>query len=870
VAVQSKNFLNVVIKRTSIPVRISNVIIKHFSEGLYSSPHKAIEELVSNSYDAGAHNVWVIVPSDLNRPGAAIVVADDGTGMGTSDLKQHWVIGSSIKRTKKFKPLLGREPIGRFGIGKLATYVLAAKFTHVTKSRNEILAATMDYQDVEDDDESVLPEKMQTISIPLRALTMAQAEAALKPWFDGDGPLKSDKTKSWTVAILSELHDMARQISIPRLEWVLSTAMPLRDDFTIFVNDKRLAPAKLKLRRQKTWTLGKDLKDFGSNKISAKSLKNARSGSKTSPGLEIPVLGTVTGYFELYYDLLTSNKPAAFDRSHGFFVYARGRLLNVTSDSFGIDSNLLKHGVFSRFRMVLNADALDEDIRSTREGVREGALLKAAQAVCKACFDIARTEYESPTNPSQGPGVGDRFAGAPTTLTTAPLLALVNTVFDGNAKPKHLAVPTNLSPRERKEFVANLAKRAEGDEFIASVELVDEIEDGAICVYDAATGALKINRLHPYVANFLSEYHDADTDLPVQLLAISEVLLEADLYRTIQDRRRVETIMERRDELLRSLAKSPGRRTALMLADAVREAATDQKGLERELRAAFESFGFEVSPHGKKAEPDGIAVAHLAGTAEGKSAYRVSLEAKSKQRAGAKVTAKSVGVSTVARHRDDDKFNCDHAFVLGPDFPTGSERNALKSELLADAKSHKPKNITCCRIEDFARLIEIYPLKRLNLARLRTLFNDCRTPEDVAAVIDQWAGEKIEEPPYAEVLQEIWKLQEDQSDEGVGYAAVRTRLLDKRQLKISTEVLKQHCLAMQMMTGHSYVSAGSMEVSMTVPPEKVLSFIKGYADRSLGAQKKIGVRRKGPAASKVTRADWRSIRRKAPTKSRGV
>jgi len=35
-----------------IDVKISHRIIQLFSEGLYSSPNKAIEELVSNSFDA--------------------------------------------------------------------------------------------------------------------------------------------------------------------------------------------------------------------------------------------------------------------------------------------------------------------------------------------------------------------------------------------------------------------------------------------------------------------------------------------------------------------------------------------------------------------------------------------------------------------------------------------------------------------------------------------------------------------------------------------------------------------------------------------------------------------------------------------------
>lgn len=45
-------------RATDINVDISYRIIDRFSEGLYSSPNKAFEELVSNSFDAGARRVW--------------------------------------------------------------------------------------------------------------------------------------------------------------------------------------------------------------------------------------------------------------------------------------------------------------------------------------------------------------------------------------------------------------------------------------------------------------------------------------------------------------------------------------------------------------------------------------------------------------------------------------------------------------------------------------------------------------------------------------------------------------------------------------------------------------------------------------------
>jgi len=77
---------------SSIDVRISYRIIQLFSEGLYSSANKAIEELVSNSFDAGATNVHAIVSPDLLAADASIAVIDDGIGMDEAGLKEHWLI----------------------------------------------------------------------------------------------------------------------------------------------------------------------------------------------------------------------------------------------------------------------------------------------------------------------------------------------------------------------------------------------------------------------------------------------------------------------------------------------------------------------------------------------------------------------------------------------------------------------------------------------------------------------------------------------------------------------------------------------------------------------------------------------------------
>lgn len=68
-------------EKAQIDVRVSYRIIQLFSDGLYSSPNKAVEELVSNAWDAGAKVTHIYLPADRDTSDAQIVVIDDGTGV---------------------------------------------------------------------------------------------------------------------------------------------------------------------------------------------------------------------------------------------------------------------------------------------------------------------------------------------------------------------------------------------------------------------------------------------------------------------------------------------------------------------------------------------------------------------------------------------------------------------------------------------------------------------------------------------------------------------------------------------------------------------------------------------------------------------
>ena len=136
---------------TSIPVPISYEIIQLFSEGLYQSPQKAIEELVTNGFDAGAHNVRVVLPSASDKATLAtesLFVVDDGTGIDSGGFRDLWSVARSTK--KGVDKANGRKPIGQFGIGKLAAFVLAWRLTHVSKSGGAIRAISMNFHRVSD------------------------------------------------------------------------------------------------------------------------------------------------------------------------------------------------------------------------------------------------------------------------------------------------------------------------------------------------------------------------------------------------------------------------------------------------------------------------------------------------------------------------------------------------------------------------------------------------------------------------------------------------------------------------------------------------------------------------------------------------
>ena len=115
---------------------ISLSVLNHLGRNLYRNLITVIGEAVSNSWDADAHNVWIIIDRENNR----MLIKDDGVGMNESDFQNKFLkIGYSKRKQGCYKSDSGRPFIGRKGIGKLALLSCASKIEVASKASGNVV-----------------------------------------------------------------------------------------------------------------------------------------------------------------------------------------------------------------------------------------------------------------------------------------------------------------------------------------------------------------------------------------------------------------------------------------------------------------------------------------------------------------------------------------------------------------------------------------------------------------------------------------------------------------------------------------------------------------------------------------------------------
>jgi hypothetical protein len=730
---------NVGKKVDDIEVKISYKIIELFSGGLYSSPNKAFEELVCNSYDAFADKVSVYVPSDLAADGAFVWVCDNGEGLDQKGLKDLWLIGESKKRIDPSRDKK-RLQVGQFGIGKLSTYILAQNLTYLSKKDGRYIIATMDY--------NLIGRSEDSLTIEERELSEEEAERILNKYVHSNGKylisfdlFGSRAPDTWTISILTNLKPKAKEIREGRLKWVLQTALPLNPQFNLYYNGSKLESSKINNPVTKEWIIGKD-------DATAESLDYAECRcDNENYFVDFEYLKNVNGKFTLYEDSLLDGKSGEVGRSHGIFLMIRGRLVNLDDPLLGMDA--FSHGAFNRTRIVINADELDSNLTSTRESVKESLPYSQLKEYIKKKFnnEIKKFYFDQENKKEVEGSLSYRLAQTPYSTTKKPIHSFIQLFFAGKIFNPFLIEKPASEFEDKLLSEYNISGSSE--EFFDKVDFSPLDSGSPIAKFNLVKKTLTINSVHPFIANNMNSFRNT---LPMESMAMTEVLTEAHLYELGIDEYLINKIMRKRDNILRQLALSD-RAGIPAVAQLLKDSISNPTGLEDAVYRAFLALGFEASKIGGKGTPDGKADAIL-GYENNKSLnYSITYEVKSTTKN--RIAAETAKLSAVNRHKND--YSSTYAVEIAIGFEGEDDSES------AISKEARQQKVTLIRVVDLVKLLFLAPPKQIGLRELRNLF-EVYAPLDVTKWINEIEERKTLNGPFYEIVEIVYDLQKNDSE----------------------------------------------------------------------------------------------------------
>ena len=377
--------------------------------------------------------------------------------------------------------------VGKFGIGKLATYVLANRLTYICKAEDQVIRrVTMDYGEI---DRRAEPEKLVSqLSLDMFEVTDAELTQALEGVAGGAETLKliTGETRvptnneeidndfgaeesilsrngntTWTLVVLSGLKTPRRALKVGILKRMLRAALPLSTEMLIRMNGEPLTSTKSEVELLQEWKIGDDLKfaelNVDSDSEDGEEQDQVSNGSPETveisyssdpvPHALLPEVRRVTGRVRLYKERISGGKSEERGVSNGFFVNVFGRIINLNDPSFG-EKNL-SHAAWSRFRMTVRADGLDEYLTTNREQFRDHKALKIFRAFLRRAFNQARVAYDSDQHVEMPDG-GDVLVKSMGVLSLAPLRSVVSETLRTQAPLPGLFDESGISDRETK------------------------------------------------------------------------------------------------------------------------------------------------------------------------------------------------------------------------------------------------------------------------------------------------------------------------------------------------------------------------------------------------------------------------------------
>lgn len=800
-----------------LPVQISFEIIRLFSEGLYQSPHKAIEELVSNGYDAGAKNVYVISPGSSRAETDSLWVIDDGTGMDKEGFKRLWLVAESQKATEK---VAGRNPIGQFGIGKLAAYVLAWRLTHISKKDGHFFYTSMNFHQVEgrrQNDPDSAP-----VTIPLGEITEQTAKTLLKEVEERDHLawdrlFGEEAASSWTAAALTDFKDLFSKFRPGVLSWVLRTGLPLVSDFRIFLDGAHLESAKDDATPLFTSPIGGPSDDAA-----------VRLGFETtSNGLRIPgIRGEISGTARLYEKPISSGKSLQYGRSNGFFVRVRGRVINLEDELFGIEA--LNHSTWSRFVLEVEADGLRDYLLSSREGVRDAEPVYKFREYLRAKFNDCRAVFARANKEALvGLDIKLLLQGASSSVLSEPLVEAVRQALAEKQQPSnYISAPANLTDEEKGPWLESFEQKLEEGPF-QDLEFIHGGPYDRLVEYDTINRRLLVNEDHPFVAKISAH---SKNQTPATLFATSEIITDGLIREAGIDPAISLELFSLRDRALRQIAGDFGPDAADVLRH-LDVADQDKDALERAVGEAFITLGFRYERRGgNKGGPDGVLDARLGLGPVGAGDFRVVYDAKT-------TISNSVSVGHVdfgALWDFKTTEHADHAFIIGKKFQGQDDESSAVNRRTSQGRLDRP--MTVLTTAQLKRLVELHYNFGVTMHQVRSLFMEALTVSEVTEYLDGLEKELTELQSPVPIKRLLLGLEDEKKDtlSRPNVAAVRAK--DAVLGAYTPDRLVAALKAVEVIVGQRWieVESSSREVTMNHTAAQILSELDRRSQDELG------------------------------------
>lgn len=728
----------------SVDVQISYDVIKLFSEQLYASPVKAIEELVVNSWDADATTCAVLVDLDGERP--LIVVFDDGKGMNLSELENLWHIGVSAK----VGAATARKQIGKFGIGKLASYAVARRTTYISKTNDGIYAVAINFEDFAEATDSTGATTPVTLTIrrlsnPISLETSRAFRAASRVLDINGGTVDLAATGHWTFVVLEDLKEKAHGLATGRLRWVLQTAMPLAHDFSLFLNGDRVDSSKEAYTR----IIRFGVQDLDDSRLSDLSAVTGETWARISDGLTSPsfpsgVRGEVYVTDRSLYAV--GGKSEDLGRSHGFFVRVHNRLINETDALFG--ARPLSFTTWYRFAAIVQADDLNEFVTAARDDVEQSEIKARLRELLIQLFNQARDQHEDEAKKrkrAEKEKKEGKRDDVPPDLVEKPLADALagdagadddDTGSSGQDEdgPGEGETPGNRPPGSiftsswrMLEPIRNVSELQTLIDQLYSTERKDRsyrfrYSPGGVLAplarLDPRSGTFTVNEDHDLVREYSD---DPSSKRLLETVVVAEVLLEVYLRAADVELEVVAELLDRRDVLLRSLAQDETH-SLPALAAALRSSVDQWQDLEVALVGALRALGFTARHIGGSKTPDGEANYMIHGVRN----TSFTLEAKSSR------DVPDLGQLDFAGLRSHyEAISAKGCLLVAPTYP------AIDNPSSEVAIRSKQQGVSCWTVDQLALVVEAAERREINAPRLQEIVLEAFSPIDVKAKVQR-------------------------------------------------------------------------------------------------------------------------------------